>query len=274
MIRFMKLLNFEVSRFIIIFSFMMGTVVGCQFVAAYLKVKVYLDNTHRTMRNNSLTYEEFAKEYGKFDLSVILGSTTFIAPILFIIAVLVIYVFYIWYRDWFGKATFSYRLMILPTNRINVYFAKLLVLLLFIFVALAVEVAIIYSLTAWVPKLIPVEIYNALSMKALFINDIFFLVLPTSFKLFLFNYVLGITAVCIVFTMILFERSFRLKGIVFAILFALLSVAIILLPAIYQDFTSMLYYNELYISMFVISLLTCGLSITTANYLLKHKINV
>ena len=35
-----------------------------------------------------------------------------------------IYVFFIWYRDWLGKYTFAYRLLMLPTTRINIYFAK------------------------------------------------------------------------------------------------------------------------------------------------------
>ena len=38
--------------------------------------------------------------------------------------ILIIYVFFIWYRDWLGKNTFIYRLLMLPTARIQCLFGK------------------------------------------------------------------------------------------------------------------------------------------------------
>ena len=45
-------------------------------------------------------------------------------PIALCVAVLIIYVFFIWYRDWFGKNTFIYRLLMLPTASIQYLFSK------------------------------------------------------------------------------------------------------------------------------------------------------
>ena len=45
-------------------------------------------------------------------------------PIALCVVVLIIYVFFIWYRDWLGKNTFIYRLLMLPTARIQCLFSK------------------------------------------------------------------------------------------------------------------------------------------------------
>lgn len=272
--RFWKLLNFEVSRFILLFAIMMGAAVGVQLTQVVLTTKHYLQRVHTIMEDNRLTYETYASQYGIFEISQTISSFAFIGPIMFVIAVLVIYTFFIWYRDWFGKANFSYRLMMLPMQRISVYFAKLTSLLLFIFAALAVEVAVLYIMFGYIENTLPAELYNAYSLQVIYFDEIYALVLPTSLKLFLFNYVIGITAVTVVFTMVLFERSFRLKGIFFSIAFAVAMLAIILAPIVYQAMTSMLFLNEMYLIVSVIALIICGVSILTSNYLLKHKINV
>ena len=53
------------------------------------------------------------------------------------IVALIFYCFIIWYRDWFGKNTFAYRLLMLPTSRLNLYIAKATTILLFILGLLA-----------------------------------------------------------------------------------------------------------------------------------------
>ena len=274
MIRFLKLLNFEISRFMLIFSIMMGGLIGWQLTAATLNAKYYVDSVLLSMKNNGYTYKEYVHEFGPYQLSAILESLSFVGPILFTIAVLVIYVFFIWYRDWLGKATFSYRLLMLPTNRMNIFFTKLLTILLFIFAALAIELGVVYILMAWIPNIIPPELYQAIDLKNIFINDFYHLLFPFSVKDFVFHYFIGTAIVTIVFTMILFERSYRLKGVVFGILFAIVCLVIILIPVIYQTITMELFSYELYALTFVALVITFVMSLFTSNYLLKDKINV
>ena len=76
--------------------------------------------------------ETFIEQYGTLSFFDITQSTWFIGPIALCIAMLIIYVFFIWYRDWLGKNTFIYRLLMLPTNRLNIYLAKATTILLFI----------------------------------------------------------------------------------------------------------------------------------------------
>ena len=48
----------------------------------------------------------------------------FLGPIALCIAALIIYVFFIWYRDWLGKNTFAYRLLMLPTDSNEYLFSE------------------------------------------------------------------------------------------------------------------------------------------------------
>lgn len=271
---FAKLLNFEVSRFMLLFSIMMGAIVGCQLAIVLISAKGFVNRAQQVMKNENLSILQYAEQYGKYDLTFPLSAPTFFAPIVFGITVLLIYVFFIWYRDWFGRANFSYRLFMLPMNRIQVYFAKLAAILLFTFTALVVEIAVLYSMTAIVPTIVPSEIYEPLRIEQIFVYEFLSLILPISVKTFAFNYLLGITAVMVVFTVILFERSYRLKGIGLGLLFAVIAIAVVLIPYIYQVMTSMLFIHEVMLATAVMAIIVSALSIFTANYLLKHKINV
>ena len=61
---------------------------------------------------------------GLFSFLILHKSDVVYGTISSVHVVLIIYVFFIWYRDWFGKNTFIYRLFMLPTARINVYLQR------------------------------------------------------------------------------------------------------------------------------------------------------
>ena len=83
--------------------------------------------------------ETFIEQYGTLSFFELHRRLGLLVPIALCIAVLIIYVFFIWYRDWLGKNTFIYRLLMLPTNRLNIYLAKATTILLFILGLLAMQ---------------------------------------------------------------------------------------------------------------------------------------
>src|SRR5690625_5018633 len=72
---------------------------------------------------------EVLEMYGKFSLGEVVLSMSFLVPIALSVAAIAFYIFFIWYRDWLGKNTFIYRLLMLPTSRMNVFFAKLMTIM-------------------------------------------------------------------------------------------------------------------------------------------------
>ena len=91
---------------------------------------------------------------------------------------------------------------------------------------------------------------------------------------FVLIYAFGGTCVAIVFTAILMERSYSFKGIFFAALYIIVSVAVMLTPIIIHANTNYFYDQEIILMTIVCSLLMLVAAIFTANYLLKRKINV
>jgi len=80
------------------------------------------------------------------------------------IAMLMIYVFFIWYRDWFGKNTFIYRLFMLPTERIAIYFAKLTTIMLLVLGLIALQILLILMEKQIVNKIIPIDLQSNFSI--------------------------------------------------------------------------------------------------------------
>lgn len=272
--RFLKLVNFEVSRFMLPFAIMMGAILGVQLTSAFISATYQANYIERIMAEDRLSIMEYRETNGTYDIIYYTGSMGFLMPLMLGIAVLVLYVYFIWYRDWFGKATFSYRLLTIPTNRMNVFYAKLTTILLFIFAALAIELGIIWTIFKVFEAIVPQEILKPVTIREIALNDLLAIILPTSLPMFATYYLIGIACVTVVFTGILLERSFRLKGIGLAIVYGVLCCAIFMAPIIYDGTTNMLFRQEVYLLLVVCSAIIIALSITTSNYLLKHKINV
>ena len=83
-------------------------------------------------------------------------------------------------------------------------------------------------------------------------------------------------AVLIVFNAILFERSFRLKGIFYGILYCVAVLFIFLAPILVDTYIIQNYFYpmELFIMEVIVSLLILAGTLWIGNYLMKNKIRV
>ncbi len=83
-------------------------------------------------------------------------------------------------------------------------------------------------------------------------------------------------AVFIVFTAILFERSFRIKGIIYGILYCAVSLFIFFAPILVNEFMldNYFYPMELFFMELVAGILVLACAIWTGHFLLKNKIRV
>jgi hypothetical protein len=86
-----------------------------------------------------------------------------------------------------------------------------------------------------------------------------------------------LAAVIVVFTAILFERSFQLVGILYGLLYAVFSFVLFSLPLVVQLLmfeTLYLYADEMFILMTAIVIGIIVVSLLTSRYLLNHKVSV
>lgn len=280
--RYLKLLHMEIHRFRYILAGLMAITAAVQIgviistlVSEVSRRKEAILNNHPIDAGNAF----FPSGKLSFASTMFGIQFWFALPILLSIAVLGLYIFLIWYRDWFGRHTFVYRLLLLPTARRNIYLAKATAILMFVLGMVAFQMLLLPVENMIFNLIVPAEMregsYFADVISA---NQALPFLLPQNFDQFVFSYGLGFSAVLAVFTAILLERSYRRVGILYAILYLIACVAaVIILPVSNQAYfnpSAYLYPAEFFIIELVIFGLVVASSIWLGFRLLANKITV
>src|SRR5699024_7669340 len=84
-----------------------------------------------TLVKSGASQQEIVEQVSSFGLLDVVVSSYFVLPIFVGVTALLFYTFFIWYRDWFAKSTFMYRLLTLSTARMYIYYAVLTTIILF-----------------------------------------------------------------------------------------------------------------------------------------------
>ena len=266
-----KLLNFETNRFWILFGILAMFTAVFQLIGLFIMTHSFNEN----IRLTRLEGADVAIEYYQFELSHFTDSFWFIAPNIICFTILGLYIFVIWYREWFGKSTFIYRLLMLPTARITVYAAKLCTILIFTFGFLAWQVGLIYIEHITAKVLISNSLYSTESNFSAYLNEPLSIFIPTTLTEFILLYGFGAIIVVVLFTTILFERSYRWKGIAYAILYGLLVTVVLLAPFLIDAiFGNIIYLSELTLLTILTGIMVIIASMLLSRYLLKYKVSV
>lgn len=198
--------------------------------------------------------------------------------ILFTVFALIFYTFYTWYREWYGKSRFSYRLMMIPGNRMQVYFAKLLALYIGVLLLVALQIVLL-TVGNWIFEWVlsedvirPIHLFELYYWNA-FGNEIFLPVLQIMIN----RYVMGFMTLNIVFVGILLERSFGLAGFISGLAFYLISLigSVAVISVIGgQAYKWYLFYDEALYMMYGIMVLYTLICIGISHYLINHRLRV
>ncbi len=272
---YLKLVNFEVNRFFKMYLILIGLTILSQLIGAWIISQTYMKNAKQMMAEKQLSMNQYKEQYGTFSFDQFTDSEWFLLPIFFCIAMLMIYVFFIWYRDWFGKNTFIYRLLMLPTERMVIYFAKLTTIMLLVLGLIALQIVLILMEKQIVNSMIPIDFQSNFSIYSSSTLNMWRWLYPTTFTEFILVYAVGLLFVAVIFTAILIERSYGLKGIFGAIFYGLLSLVVFYAPIFFVNFyTNYFYPLEIFLMVVVASMIVLGSAIWIANHLLKYKIRV
>ncbi|WP_188456999.1 hypothetical protein [Virgibacillus oceani] len=275
--RYLKLVNFEFNRIAKVYFVLLAIVLVSQFAGVIVESKSYLKEANHMIYEELMPKAEFFLQYGPMSLERVFASIWFFGPIALCIGVVAFYIFLIWYRDWFGKNTFIYRLLMLPTARLNVFLAKLTTILLMTLGFVAFQL-ILFPIESTILKwMVPKDF--RMDMGTLEVIGSFRelqMIIPTSFIEFILYYGAGFAVVTLLFTAIMFERCYRIKGILLGIGYGFLAVVLFFTPILIQEFLQnhYLYPSELLLLEIVMGLIVTCCSIWTSSYLLKKKIRV
>ncbi|CAN7582114.1 hypothetical protein [Paenibacillus sp. LjRoot56] len=274
---FIKLLNWEILRFSKLYGALALLLVVSQFVGIWLTAQSYLSDAHTWVDRNGGTEAQYAEKFQKLNLIFIFHSVWYEGAISLCAIVLVLYIFMIWYKEWFGRNTFAYRLLMLPTSRMNVYFAKLSAIVLFVFGFVSLQFVVIPLQLASFCAIIPAELRVTVSIGELIRRDpLLNLFMPSYVMQFILYYGAGILGVFVLFTAILLERSYRWRGIVAGILYGAAVLIVIVLPQEISQLgiTIPLFSSEIVLLQVFIGLCMIAVSIGFSSYLLRKKVTV
>lgn len=274
--RYLKLVNFEYARFFKLYLVLIGITIVSQVSGVIVESRLYLNRANELIYKELMPKGEFIESYGTISFLNISQTLWFIGPIALCGVVLIIYVFFIWYRDWLGKNTFSYRLFMLPTARIHIYLAKATTVLLYVLGLVALQLLLLPVESRILQWIVPNEFRVDFSVSAITNIHNLNILFPSTFIEFVLYYGVGMIAVFIVFTAILFERSYRMKGLIYGILYCALSLLIFFMPIIVSEFFLINYFYpiELLLMECIAGLFVLACAIWTGNFLMKNKVRV
>lgn len=274
--RFVKLLNFELSRFMKVYLALIVLTVIVQVTGMIVKANQYMSRANEAIYEDMIPPAQFIEQNGQMSFLEVARSLWFMGPIAFCAAALGFYIFLIWYRDWFGKNTFIYRLLMLPTARLNVYLSKAASIVLMVLGLVSVQLIILPLENGVLKWMVPADFRADMTISQIISWDYLAILVPQTFTEFILYYGAGFTAVSILFTAILFERSFKWKGIFAGIGYTAVSVILFVLPELHMVIfnRNYLYPLESLGLQIVMGLIVTAMSIWLGNYLLKKKVTV
>ncbi|MBX9957482.1 hypothetical protein H7T43_21645 [Peribacillus simplex] len=276
MMRYIKLVNFEINRFSKIYLSLLLITLVSQFAGVIIVTKSLLNDARDIMKEERLSEAAYITNYGGIDFNHITNSLLFVGPIALSAVALIFYIFLIWYRDWFGKNTFIYRLLMLPTSRLSIYLSKATSIFLMVLGLIAFQIIILPMENALFNSNVPEALLSEMSISTITIaNPILSLIIPSTFTQFLISYGIGLMIMSILFTAIMFERSFRIKGIIMGLLYCGIAAVLFLAPFFVMAFGDFHFYpNELFGLLLAIGIILTGLSVWLGAWLLKNRVTV
>lgn len=275
MMAFWKLLNYEIRRLAVPLAILIALLASMQLFAVNIGANQYVDRVERVLEADiNSTLESYLDKQGPLTFYQAMNdSPPFILSTVISIGFLLCYTVFIWYRDSIGRQPFLNRLLMVPAARHHIYFAKLITLLLAIFGMLAVQLILLPIEVRYYDMIVPSEMRVDVPLDLMLsTNPIFSTIVPLSISELLFNYGTGIASVLVLYTWIMLERSYRMRGIVMGAAFAAAALFAALVPFM---LTKDNWYTDELITMHVgIIVVISAVSLWLSLYLLKRKISV
>lgn len=280
--KFINLLNFEMNRFL---KFLVPTLLIAFIVQIFQTIgSAYMYNRminvqFNTNPNNLDFSGDDLGDIGKFSMEDVTGTSLFTLSVLLIVLVFVFYSFFVWYRDWLGKNTFTYRLLMLPMNRTNIILAKSLIFIIGGLLAYALQFGMLY-VNGLIAKLIVIPgSFLELSVPEMLSSYDFILhvLYPRTMIEFLSRYSFAFAALISLFTGIIIERSYGFKGAIGGIFY---SAGYFILYFFIMGVDSLNFFpiilrpSQLYVALIVYQFITMGLGFLVSHFLLKNKIKI
>ncbi|MCC5893947.1 MAG: hypothetical protein JJU16_00665 [Alkalibacterium sp.] len=274
----LNLTAFELDRL----SKFLYVLIGLTFLSNLISYIVtpmrYISRMNEYMSTQSASSQQALEYYNRFSFYNAIDTVWIAGPIAIGISGFLFYAVFIWYREWMGKNTFAYRLLMLPVPRMHLYFSKLIVIYLGIFSLITTQIVSLFIGFQIVSAIVPGEWFaNVNALQAIQMNPLFIYIIPVEPMYFLGVNGIGLVFIIVLFTLILMERSYSIKGIFMGIVYGAAALAISLFPMLISDIFQnqyILYDSEIILILTFILTLIAITSILVSRHLLTKKITI
>lgn len=275
--RYLKLVNLEVSRVAKVLFGGLAALFIIQMIGVWITSNQYMSRANEAIMNGE-SVQSIVDNYSYMSMLSFSDKIYFIGPIALCVGAVFFYIFLIWYRDWSGKNTFIYRLLMLPTARLSVYFAKATAIMIIIFTMVAAQMVFILIESSFMELLTPAEYLKEATISQMASYNIYlYYIIPGTFTEFILYYGGGFIVLTVLFAAILMERSFRWKGLFLGLIYIAFAVFLTLSPIgvlIMLDKADYFYPSEVVYMAIASSMVTGALSVWISHYLLNKKVTV
>src|SRR5699024_1594992 len=180
------------NRFIKLYLVLLITIAVIQIAGTIIIARSYMIQANNAVVQGGMNQHGFIEAFSKFSMFDVIQSFWFVGPIAIGVGALLFYMFLIWYRDWFAKNTFIYRLLMLPISRMNIYFTKALAIMMTVLGLVAFQLILLNIETMIVEMAVPKVYREDISIVELVAgSDYLSIVLPQNLIEFFIAYGLG-----------------------------------------------------------------------------------
>lgn|SRR5699024_10225055 len=230
-----KLIFFEFNRVSKMYFILLAGMLISQVLGFYVMSKGYMSNVYHHLHDYGFTVSSIHEKVGIFTPEKVIQSIWVAGPLLICMGAMLAYTFLIWYRDWYGPHSFVFRLLMLPVDRLYIFLGKAISLLIMVTGIIAFQLFILHIGKWIITWNVPVDFRSSLHINDMVLGfnylTIFFPFTVVNFFTLFGGMFVSIT---IVFTAILFERSYAKKGIFIGFGYIGAAIFVIALPSIVE----------------------------------------
>lgn len=274
----LNLTAFELDRLSKFLYVLVGLTLIGNLISYIVTPMRYISQMNEYMSTQSATSQQALEYYNRFSFHDAIDTAWIGVPIALGLSGFLFYAVFIWYREWMGKNTFVYRLLMLPVPRMHLYFSKLIVIYLGIFSLITTQIISLFIGFQIVSAMVPSEWFANISLlQTIQANMVFIYILPVEPLYFLMINGIGLVFILVLFTLILLERSYAVKGIIIGIIYAATALGVSLFPMLLTDIFQnqyILYGSEILLIIIGILVLVSITSILISRHLLNKKITI
>lgn len=274
----LKLTNFEMERLSRFLFTLMGLTLLINLAGYIYTPMQHMGKINEYITQNSATPQQALDAFGSLTFHDVINTLWIAGPIAIGVSGLLFYSVFIWYREWFGKNTFAYRLLMLPVSRMSLFFSKFITIFIGIFTLISTQMLSLFIGYPIVSAIIESSYFNDIGLiESIQMNQLFLILFPLNFSYFLMVNGIGIVVLLVLFTVILMERSYSFKGLAMGILYGIAALSLVLFPLFLPALLNnqyILYDSELMIIIILLTIIVGVLSIFTSRHLINKKITV